>query len=146
MNEVAQVIAILFAAAYWGGAVFVDFVVTPARFATAKVERADINAIGRQIFLYTGIVQAGLAVVVLLAALIGGVELVAILIALFLLVLAGMGLAVLFGMDAFRNPSLSPEEIEANKPALQNMHRAATAIDIFKVILGVFLIVILVTQ
>jgi len=146
MNEVAQVITVLLIAAYWGGAVFVDFVVTPARFRTPKVDRKDVNAIGRQIFLATGFVQGALATAAILTALIGGADLVAVLSALFLTILAGAGLGILFAMDSVRDPSRTPEEIEADADTLKSLHRAAFAIDIFKIVLGAILLAVLVTQ
>jgi len=146
MNETLQSIAVLIAALLWGGVVTVDFVVTPARFATPNVDRSAINAVGQVIFRYYGYVQVVLALALAVVVVVGKAGQQVILPSIFLLVLALLNAGALEpAMRAMQRATLSPQEIAAKANARKQLHRAYMASDFFRMILGGIVIVALVT-
>ncbi|HLA45042.1 MAG TPA: DUF4149 domain-containing protein [Aggregatilineales bacterium] len=141
MNDTLQTIAILVAALFWGGVVTVDFVVTPARFATPGVDRESILAVGQQIFRIYGYFQVAMGVLLLIVVIIGGGDAEVIVPGVFMLILSVINTGILEpAMQALRKPSLSDEQRAANADRFTQMHRAFLVSDIFKIILGVILI------
>ncbi|MFP4321436.1 MAG: DUF4149 domain-containing protein [Anaerolineales bacterium] len=146
MNDILQTLAVLLAAAFWGGLVAIDFIVTPIRFNLKNADPESLQRLANEIFRMFGYVQIGLLAGVLLFSLLGGAGLPVLLPAFFALALAGLNAGLLEPMmRQMRSPQLSPEEREAKADTRKQLHQAYLASDLFKVALGALLLVALVS-
>jgi len=146
MNEILQVLAVLIAAVWWGALIGIDFIVIPSHFRTPNIERDVIFAVGRQVFHTFGLIQLGLGLLLLIVTLAGGTEAAVIMLAVFMLILAGLNVAVLEPMmAAIRRKAGGPiQEGTPDHARYRQYHQAYFASDIFRIAMGAMVLVALV--